>query len=81
VREGKLYVGKRHTARKLQIWKATDERLLRFIVENPLAFRLDKCDQVWFMDLITGGGLLRKALRAAREDADPQEAELEEVTE
>lgn len=79
VREGKLYVRKRHTARPLQVWKATDENILQFIVENPMAFRLDKVDQVWFLDLITSGGLIRKALRAARAQADPEE-ELEEVT-
>lgn len=76
VREDKLHVRRRHTARPLQIWKATDEDILRFIIEHPMDFRLDKCDQVWFMDLITSGGLLRKALKTAKnpEDSDGEEA-------
>lgn len=78
VREGKLSVRKRHTKRPLQIWKATDEQILKFIVENPTSFRLDKVDQVWFMDLITSGGLIRGALRAARAARADEEAEPEE---
>ncbi len=45
----------------------TDADLLRFIETHPLAFRLDKVDQVWFMDLITNGRLIRRALAAASE--------------
>ena len=44
----------------------SDADLLRFITEHPLAFRLDKVEQTWFMDLITSGGLLRKALASER---------------
>src|SRR5260221_235321 len=47
-------------------WVFNDEDLVRFIQENPLEFRLDKVDQLWFMDLITAGGLMRRALQAAR---------------
>jgi hypothetical protein len=80
VREGKLVshpvgrpraedppdVRRRDTRRPLQPWAVTDADLLRFITEHPLAFRLDKVEQTWFMDLITSGGLLRKALADER---------------
>lgn len=80
VREGKLVsrplgrpaehddatVRRRGTRGPRDAWAVTDVDLLRFITEHPLAFRLDKCDQTWFMDLITSGGLLRKALADER---------------
>jgi hypothetical protein len=45
-------------------WVFEDEDLVRFIQGNPMAFRLDKVDQLWFMDLITAGGIMRRALQA-----------------
>ncbi len=45
----------------------SDADLLRFIEAHPLAFRLDKVEPVWFLDLITSGGLIRRALKAAAE--------------
>jgi hypothetical protein len=39
-----------------------DEQILAFVRDHPLAFRLDKVEQTWFMDLITSGGLIRKAI-------------------
>lgn len=77
VREGKLISAKpgqpgdgghavgirrRGTARARDPWMVSDTDLLRFITSWPLVFRLDKVDQLWFMDLVTSGGLLRKAL-------------------
>lgn len=50
-------------------WVFHDEDLLRYIKEHPMEFRLDKVDQLWFMDLISAGGLVRRALEAAREGA------------
>ncbi|MGE3152102.1 MAG: hypothetical protein AB7G48_11010 [Nitrospiraceae bacterium] len=53
----------------------TDADLLRFITEHPLAFQLRKVDQFWFMDLVTNGGLVRKALQtASQDDADHRAA-------
>jgi len=48
-------------------WYFTDEDLLRFIKAHPMAFELRKVDQFWFMDLITSGGLVRRALADQRE--------------
>lgn len=80
VREGKLTsptwgrrgeatpstIRRRGTERDRDAWAVTDADLLRFITEHPLTFRLDKVEQTWFMDLITSGGLLRKALADER---------------
>ena len=41
-------------------WYFTDQDLLHFIRNHPLEFRLDKVDQLWFLDLVLGGGLMRK---------------------
>lgn len=62
VREGKLRVSRRNPdlAEGRQPWQVPDREVLRFIRSHPLALRLDKVDQVWFMDLV-GGGLLRPA--------------------
>lgn len=66
VRAGQLKIRKRHTKRPLDIWWVEDAQILAFIQAHPMAFRLDKVDQQWFMDLITNGGLIRKALKAER---------------
>lgn len=80
VREGKLVsarrgrpsaseapgIRRRGTDRERDAWAVSDADILRFITEHPLTFRLDKVDQVWFMDLITSGGLLRRALADER---------------
>jgi len=65
-REGKLRVRKRDYetgAHRSRPWAVTDAALLEFVRDYPLEFRLDKVDQVWFMDLITNGGLIANALR------------------
>ena len=62
VREGRLAPRRRGTDRPRDAWYVTDADLLTFIRDHPLAFRLDKVEQTWFMDLITSGGLIRKAL-------------------
>lgn len=62
VREGKLQVSRRNPdapEAPRHAWQVSDRAVLRFVREHPLAFRLDKVDQVWFMDLVMGGGLLR----------------------
>jgi len=64
--EGPPTIRRRGTERDRDAWAVSDADLLRFITEHPLAFRLDKVDQTWFMDLITSGGLLRKALADER---------------
>ncbi len=75
IREGKL-IGRRRGTRRAgpggrilaggqgpaDAWFFTDEDLLRFARDHPTVFRLDKVDQTWFMDLITSGGLIRRAL-------------------
>jgi hypothetical protein len=59
-------IRRRGTDRPRDAWAVSDTDLLRFVTAHPMAFRLDKVDQVWFMDLITSGGLLRKALADER---------------
>jgi hypothetical protein len=72
IREGKLVGRRRGTDRKGpggrpngggagpgDPWVFTDANCVRFIREHPTTFRLDKVDQVWFLDLVIGGGLLR----------------------
>lgn len=80
VREGKLVsaprgrapddappaIRRRGTERPRDAWAVSDADVLRFITEHPTAFRLDKVDQFWFMDLITSGGLLKKAFADER---------------
>lgn len=68
VREGKLQVRKRGTERERDAWLVTDADILRFVLEHPLGFELRKVDQLWFMDLITGGAVIRKALGIAEAD-------------
>lgn len=43
-------------------WVFTDASLLRFIQAHPLAFRLDKVDQVWFLDLLLDGAVIKRAI-------------------
>ena len=74
VREEKLHIRRRGTERAHDAWYVTDTDLLRFITDHPLAFPLRKVDQFWFMDLVTGGGLVRKALQAASQDDADQPA-------
>ena len=45
-------------------WVFSDAGLLRFIQAHPLAFRLDKVDQLWFMDLVLNGAVIKRALEA-----------------
>lgn len=49
-------------------WVFTDEDVLRFIQAHPLAFRLDKVEPLWFLDLVLAGALMRRALDAVRGD-------------
>jgi hypothetical protein len=68
VREGKLRIERLGTAREGKqgdIWRVDEQEVIRFVREHPTAFRLDKVDQVWFMDLVVGGGLLRPKETAA----------------
>ncbi len=68
VRENKLQIRRRGTERERDAWHVTDADLLRFISEHPMAFQLRRVDRFWFMDLVTNGGLVRKALQAASRD-------------
>lgn len=45
-------------------WQVKEDQILTFIQEHPTTFRLDKVDQLWFMDLITDGGLVKRALQS-----------------
>lgn len=71
IREGKLQVRKRGTARLPQqggdTYDVRESDILAFIQSHPMAFRLDKVDQVWFLDLMLAGGLIRRAMKAARD--------------
>lgn len=53
VKEGRLkaaQVGAMHD----QCWVFHPAAVVRFMRENPTGFRLDKVDQLWFMDLVFG---------------------------
>lgn len=69
VHSGKLQVQKRGYDTDRDAWAVTDAALVRFIMDNPMAFELRRVDQLWFMDLITGGGVLRRALHSAEDAA------------
>lgn len=59
VREGRLKA-KREGAVHGQSWIFTPEAVLDFIRNNPSAFRLDRVDQVWFLDLVFGTAAVGK---------------------
>lgn len=52
VREGKLKITKLPSQREKPVWHVSDRQVQRFIREHPMAFRLDRVDQLWFMDLM-----------------------------
>jgi hypothetical protein len=53
-------------------YRTTEKNIIRFIMENPLAFRLRDVDQIWFMDMLTNGGVLKKALIAAGKEEEKE---------
>ncbi len=59
VSKGMLRARRRGTLRAHDAWHVTEGDIVRFLRKHPTAFRLDKVDQLWFMDLVLGGGLLR----------------------
>ena len=59
--------GTDQTRRPLAI---TDQAVLRFIQAHPMEFELRRVDQFWFMDLITDGGLVRRALASHGADEE-----------
>lgn len=64
MREGKLSRRRRnpdapHDQPYQSPWLFEEADVLQFIRKYPLAFRLDKVDQAWFMDLALGAGLLK----------------------
>jgi hypothetical protein len=63
IRLGQIVGRRRGTRRRADAWLFTDADVLRFVGQHPMAFRLDKVDQLWFMDLITSGRLIRRALQ------------------
>ena len=52
VREGQLQISRRGTRSAHDAWYVTDRQILAFLFTHPSAFRIDKVDQVWFMDLM-----------------------------
>jgi hypothetical protein len=62
IRERKLKVRHRDTNNENQPLQVSDEAVLEFIKKYPTAFRLDRVDQLWFLDLVLG-------TRALGEDA------------
>jgi hypothetical protein len=57
IRQGLLHAERRGTARPNDALVIQEADILAFIREHPMAFRLDKVDQLWFMDLVLGGRL------------------------
>jgi hypothetical protein len=77
IRDGWLHGRRRGTRRAgvggrgggpADCWVFSDAAILQFIQAHPMAFRLDKVDQFWFMDLLRRGAVVRRALQVA--DAD-----------
>jgi len=69
-REGKLAVRKRDYvtgAHRSRPWAVSHRAVREFVVNHPLEFRLDRVDQLWFMDLILGGLLPRAQTDEVRE--------------
>jgi len=66
VREGKLHIRKRHTKRPMDTWWVEDAQLLAFIQDHPMAFRLDKCDQMWILDLLLNSRAVRTGAKEER---------------
>lgn len=78
MRQGKLAVRRRHTGRtdkQGDPFQLGERDIINFIEKYPMAFRLDKVDQFWFMDLITNGGLVKKALAAVGTEEPEEEAD------
>ena len=74
VDEGKLHIRRRGTNRPHDAWYVTEQDILEFISTHPLAFRLSKVDQTWFLDLLLEGAIFKRALDAARRHDDPLRA-------
>lgn len=55
VDEKKLTAKKRGINGGNDTWHFTERDVLEFVIAHPLEFRLDKVNQAWFMDLVTGG--------------------------
>ncbi len=53
VREGLLKPTERGAMREA-FWRFTHGAVRSFVRQNPTAFRLDKVDQTWFLDLVFG---------------------------
>ena len=53
--EDKLKAKKRGINGKRDTWHFTERDVLEFVIAYPLEFRLDKVNQAWFMELVTGG--------------------------
>ncbi len=66
IKDGKLRAPRRPHKGPRAGYDVRDSDVLQFIKDHPMEFRLDKVDQFWFMDLITSGGLIRKALADER---------------
>lgn len=64
VREGLLKPNQRGVMREAH-WNFTHGAVRTFVRNNPTAFRLDKVDQVWFMDLAFGDSGFREREVAA----------------
>jgi hypothetical protein len=48
----------RHAARsdgRIVAYQISPKALERFVREHPTAYRLDRVDQLWFLDLVFGG--------------------------
>lgn len=57
-------------------YQVREVAILRFVQEHPLAFELRRVDQTWFLDLMTSGGVIKKAIatEAAIDRADQEQA-------
>lgn len=62
IERGWLEAERRDEGGERPAFQIRDAAILRFVQEHPLAFELRRVDPVWFMDLMTSGGLIRKAL-------------------
>ena len=56
VKDGKLHIHHRGTNRLHDPWFVTEQAILTFIEQHPLAFDLHRVDQIWFLDLLFNCG-------------------------
>lgn len=66
VKDGKLKVRYRGTNRDRDAWNVSERAILDFITNYPMTFRIQCVDQLWLLDLLLGGAIIKRALATAQ---------------